>query len=283
METKINFSDIRSELVHITPGIARDYLTHNVSNRRLTRSIVNLYIRLLSAGQFKISNDAICFDKTGKLLNGQHRLTACVESGIAFDCFVAHNMPTESFAVMDNGKNRTAGDVLHIQDVKESSSVAAIIRRYTLLCRNRTALDRASESSDSKITNSEVEKEYHRDGVFWSTLTRTANNCAKHSKWHLLKSSDIGGFSAYLILVKKHPEQRVFDFFDQVEGRQAVSSSVITLLQQRLLDSKRNPQRKLLSSVAQKLIIKAWNAFITGKEYKSFFYNEKSDKDLWFV
>ncbi len=33
----------------------------------------------------------------------------------------------------------------------------------------------------------------------------------------------------------------------------------------------------------QKLIIKAWNAYITGKTVKVLKYVESVDKDLWFV
>jgi len=278
----MDFTRINVKATEVTPEMAREFLTHNVSNRRLDRHTVALYSRMLSSGLFRLSNDAICFDLHGTLLNGQHRLTACVETGIPFPCLVARGVPTESYVIMDNGKNRSASDVLYTQDVKFATVIAAAIRRYINLCRHLASIGEISGSSQ-KTANAEIETEYNNNAGFWSATSKWAANTSAHSKWKLLKSSEIAGVAAYLVLGKNHDAERVRNFFEMVEGRQMPTASVITLLQQKLNDSKRNPMRRLLPFVRQKLLIKAWNAYVTGKEYQNFFYNEKSDKDLWFV
>ncbi len=274
---------IKVEVLLVTPEMARDFLTHNISNRKLDRHTVALYSRVLKEGLFLLSNDAICFDLAGTLLNGQHRLTACVETGISFYCIVARGVPTESYVIMDNGKNRTASDVLYVQDVASATAVAAAIKRYINLCRHLSTIADAAGGAWLKISNAEIEQEYKRDTEFWNSMTKWGSNLRAHGKWKLLNGSEYIAVSAYLILEKKHNDSFVKDFFEQIEGRQEPSTSVITLLQMKLNDSKRNPQRRLLPFVVQKLVIKAWNAYVTGKTYQNFFYNEKSDKDIWFV
>lgn len=284
---KIEFNELKSRvnvsLVLITPEMARDFLTKNISNRRMDKNSVNVYKRILESKQFVLSNDAICFGINDVLLNGQHRLQACVETRVPFVAFVAKGMPIESYVVMDNGKNRSASDVLYVQDVPKATLIAAGLRRYINLNRQYQIVGSLS-GSVAKVSNSEIENLYNSKKDFWKMVGDRAANISAHGRYHnLIVGSEVFGMVSYLHLTMNHPIDRCFDFFEEVSGRNKPTNEVITLLQDRLRESKNFINKRLPSFVIQKLIIKAWNAYITGKTYSRFFYNEKTDKEMWFV
>lgn len=114
----------------ITPSLAEEYLKQNASNRPIRAN----HVRRLAAEMptWKMNGDAIRFSANGRLIDGQHRLAACVESGIAFSSFVVRGLEESVFDTIDQCKVRTAGDIIHIAGEKNSSDMA---RALTLLWR----------------------------------------------------------------------------------------------------------------------------------------------------
>lgn len=96
--------------VTITPEIAQDMLIHN-KNRKLRNKRVDDLANEMTKGNWRVSNDDICFDVNGNLINGQHRLNAVVKSGVTIQAFIKYGLPVESFDVMDTPQNRNAVDV----------------------------------------------------------------------------------------------------------------------------------------------------------------------------
>lgn len=43
-------------------------------------------------GKWKLNGKTICFDRTGRLLNGQHRLSAVVRSGVSLTTVVVRGL-----------------------------------------------------------------------------------------------------------------------------------------------------------------------------------------------
>lgn len=77
----------------ITPKIAAEYLTRNTSNRNRRPTRIQQYARDMGSGNWPVTGESIKFSETGDLLDGQHRLVACVLSGVSFQTWVAHNVP----------------------------------------------------------------------------------------------------------------------------------------------------------------------------------------------
>ena len=102
--------------------MAAIYLESNFSNNRNVSWVkVKAYIAAMMRGEWELSNDAICFDKRGKLINGQHRLHAVRESGIACEFLVCRGMTRSSASKMDIGRKRTAAERLKIDGFSLSS------------------------------------------------------------------------------------------------------------------------------------------------------------------
>lgn len=124
--------EVTSTVMTITPEIAAQMLKLSKGNRRIDVRRVRNYAETMKAGKFTLNNDAICFNADGTLVNGHHRLTACIKCGIPFQALVNRNMPTNS--VYDRGKPRSIGDSLYMGKVipKEltHNSYVAIANRY---------------------------------------------------------------------------------------------------------------------------------------------------------
>ena len=112
----------------ITPEVAASMLTTNTSNRPISRQHVGRLAASMNRGDWDLNGSTIKVAATGRLLDGQHRLSACVESGCAFDTLVVYGLPEESFATIDQGaRSRKISDVLAIETGLNMKNVAAAL------------------------------------------------------------------------------------------------------------------------------------------------------------
>jgi len=119
--------DVGVEL--ITPEAASLYLSQNFDNNRTkSKEWVKELVREMKSDLFKLSVDAIGFDVCGRLINGQHRLTAVIESGRAQPFIVARNLPAETAQLIDVGKKRTMAQRITIGGTKMTEKQCALVR-----------------------------------------------------------------------------------------------------------------------------------------------------------
>jgi len=109
----------------ITPELAAEMLTYNTSNRPLSKHTVKSYAAQMSLGQWHDTFMPIQFSDMGRLIDGQHRLQAIVDSGCAVSAWVAFGAIDETFAFIDIGKKRGASDIFAIHGVPNPNVVAA--------------------------------------------------------------------------------------------------------------------------------------------------------------
>ena len=82
---------------------------------------------------------------------------------------------------------------------------------------------------------------------------------------------------SYLILEKKHNEDKVYSFFNQLFGIDAIENTSISYLRDKLLQNI-SGQYKMTPQLQRALIVKAWNDYVKGTEHKVLTWNP--DKEL---
>jgi hypothetical protein len=107
--------------------MAGKLLEKNTSNRRYKPGKVAGYAKEMREGRWKLNGESIILSKDGRLLNGQHRLRACILAGVGFDCLVVTGVEDDAFDTMDIGATRTGGDVLQIVGEKNAKELAATL------------------------------------------------------------------------------------------------------------------------------------------------------------
>jgi len=100
--------------LHIDPTDAKSLLERNTGNRKLRESVVNYYAKEMRNDEWVDNGDPIRISKSGRLLNGQHRLSALVKAGVTLPFHFLSNLSEESFEQMDNGAKRTLQDNLDL-------------------------------------------------------------------------------------------------------------------------------------------------------------------------
>ena len=81
-------SRITKEIV--TPQKAKVYLNQNKNSRLINQEKVNRFVEILISGRWNSKLGHLDFSSDGYLINGQHRLTAIVLSGICAEIKIIH-------------------------------------------------------------------------------------------------------------------------------------------------------------------------------------------------
>jgi hypothetical protein len=84
-------------VMNVSPQQASIWLQSNQHNRPINEATVAFYAKEMLAGKWRLMGQAIIFSKSGKLLNGQHRLMACVRSGKIIPASVVFDMDEQTF------------------------------------------------------------------------------------------------------------------------------------------------------------------------------------------
>ena len=80
----------------ITPNVAELMLRTNENNRPLSQRKVREYAHDMRNGNWTLTHQGILVGRGGKLIDGQHRLRACIEAGVPFTTLVIEDSDLES-------------------------------------------------------------------------------------------------------------------------------------------------------------------------------------------
>lgn len=122
----------KNTLLPVTMSVkrAQELLANNKNNRRVSQQLVSRYQRDMEEGRWKLNGAAILVADTGRLLDGQHRLLACVRAKQPFQTFIIEGLPEDIMDTIDAGRKRSGGDVLGLRGIGEgyAPGVAASAR-----------------------------------------------------------------------------------------------------------------------------------------------------------
>lgn len=125
------------EEIDIDPAFAQGLLesSRDVSQRTLVRRRVDQLAHDMSNGNFRLTHQPVAIDIDGQVIDGQHRLTAVVESGLTVRMLVAYDVDPTTFGVIDTGRARSPSDALKISgltNVNVKASAARLLLAYEL-------------------------------------------------------------------------------------------------------------------------------------------------------
>lgn len=130
MARKTAKPSIRSKICTVTPTMARAWLAKNFRNRPVMATAIAQYAADMKKDHWFVSEAAICFSDTERLLNGQHRLLACIAAEKPFRTCVITGLSEEAFRYMDRGKTRSNAAIASMAGTKNATTVSAIAAAY---------------------------------------------------------------------------------------------------------------------------------------------------------
>lgn len=250
------------QLMDVTPELAAHWLAGNTVNRNLRNRIVDMYARDMAAGDWRVTGESIKLSRDGRLLDGQHRLSAVIKSGCTIQMYVVSGLDDDAQKVMDSGVQRNAGDALTMAGVKNAATYASVARLAIGFDRGDKAIGRRGG-----ITNSEI-----YEWVECNPEVEEAVSIAVRYQKRIFCPPSVIAFSSFLIWRKVGYWYDIDEFWCAAAEKVGLKSGdpVIALTNRFTQDRARRvvmPQRALLSA-----IIRAWNFRRTGKPLMRILY-----------
>jgi len=115
----------------VTPALAAKWLESNIGNRPVRHAWVQVLAQMMRAGEWTVTHQGIAFDRTGRLVDGQHRLLAVIEADRSVSMLVTRGLAPEVYRHLDGGRSRSISDRISLlDDFKENTLVTALVRAY---------------------------------------------------------------------------------------------------------------------------------------------------------
>jgi hypothetical protein len=217
---KRNMEKVTVERCTVTPEFAKSILEMNYeNNRHIDPFRVLKYVDEMKKGMWEDNGETIKIDEKDRLIDGQHRLRAVVESGVPIAATLVWGLPTKVFRTIDRGKSRSISDCLKFEHEANVQCLAAVlsllwrwlnraggvptVRRVGLTpVRAREILDRYPEIRES--VQMAYQKRHALAGICTSSVAAFAH--------HLFRKTDnarANQFIAHLVtgasLEEQHP------------------------------------------------------------------------------
>lgn len=257
-----NYSDIQLSIEMITPDTAMKMLETNTHNRTLGR--VTHFKSELSQGEWMLNGQTIVFSDDGVLLDGQHRLQACASSGVSFTTVVVRGIRTQAQTTMDSGTKRGVITYVQLQGYENSAIVASAGAALCEKEQGRTIEQIVARASTCVKPTIRAIVQFIEDN-YETRIKPIVSYCSRctHAKIGLQTRNMALIFDE--LIQRGAQKEDIDEFVSQLVGTENPCDTVFAL-RRRLIGNVESKQDKLSQRYITAIIIKAWNAFIQGKD-----------------
>lgn len=246
---------IRLSMQYIDPPFASRLLATNPEHQRsISTANLRKIEQSIREDKFYMTGQPVIVDENGRLLDGQHRLQAVVNTGIGIWTVYVGHVPAEYFKFMDCGKARTFSDVLKTTGHGATNTLAATVTRLAEYLRNPSSVGSAGIFAHSELLDV-VEAAPRLDDAI-----RAVAPCK-----HILSASQIAWL--YYLAREADPEKADYFFRALATGDHLLRTSPIFLLRLRIINDRAEGFHPTPRET-QALLIKAWNLYMEGKQIK---------------
>lgn len=246
---------IITQVMTITPAIAKAMLASMDKNRPLSPKRVKMYIAMMERGEWDLNGESIIFNTKGQLVDGQHRCHAVIGSGVSIQALVVRNVEPKAQASMNTGYKRAAAHVLNMRGHSNATTAAATVR-WILDYERPEGLTTAREFYSNKRIATELEAR--------PNITASVSVTASWKLVGIVPPSAIA-FCHYIFSQKDR--DLADNFFARLSSGESLRrGNPILTVRQRLIRASLNrvggPQFRIDQI---ELLIRAWNALRQGR------------------
>jgi hypothetical protein len=243
----------------VTPAEAMEILRVQDMNRPLREFWAQEIATDVKLKEFAPNGETLVFDERGKLLDGQHRLRACIIANTPIETYCVFGVPKKFFDKFDQGKIRGGSDVLAIFGQKYaalSSAVTKMAIRY----------DEGSPTNTVRIPNWQVLDFIKKNGKEIAESVGEIHAYVVTGRKAAVLPPTVAAFVYYR--ARQQDAKRAMEFIEKLTtGEDLKKGTPIYLLRERLL-SLQGKKHVLNTYDKLALAIKAWNLFRAQKSTK---------------
>ena len=262
----VTMYDADSLVTTITPEVAQDLLDERGLNRNVRPSVVDRYASDMEQDRWS-EHSVIRIDReTNKVLDGQHRLTACVNTGVPFKAIVLLVDPKDIITT-DIGATRRLADMIKFANPEERNvaAVASIVVAHAAW-----SGDEFRASADDVSVPALVDRYHEHPDLYHEAAAKVAPlyRYLKNTKGFPASQAMLG--LAWIVIREKavNPDW-VEEFFEEWMSDDFKGTDTLGVLNQAL-----NPRGKSLPSINVysgrrrflAIVLKGWNCWISGEQ-----------------
>ncbi len=257
-----------SKVMTVTPQEAALWLdTKNSRNRPISQSTVDRYVQEMRAGNWKMNGQSVIFGVSGQLLNGQHRLKACVAANMPFTTVVVYGIADETFDTIDDGNKRSLPDVLAIRGEGLPILLAAGVRFLWIYA---TGQIETRDLRKGKIATKAVLEDTLNKHPGLRSSVKFYSMLKARSGGMLIPSGMAIGLHYLFAIVE---EKKADEFFTRFQsGLELTEGHPIAILRARLIAGQTAASTKLTNAAMYYYTVTAWNHFVTNSFLKRLTY-----------
>ncbi len=249
----------RAVITTLTPEAAQRLLANNTFNRPLRARRIQRIAKAITEGRWKFNGATIVVDKSGRLLDGQHRCHAVVSADTGIRTVLVTGVLPSVFDTIDQGAKRTGNDVFHLCGVTHPQIVSSSL---TYVWQNRAGITEGTEGGsrgpdmDERISLFDSLPGY--EGIV-ADVCRYQKFMSKLYPLPLLAGM-------YFLFQEKHKQaaQRFLTGFAGVHEEDSMKNPA-RLVREVFIDLQEQDYRIGRQAKAAYLKL-AWNAFVSGQE-----------------
>jgi hypothetical protein len=247
---------MKVEMVLLTPEMAEQLLLKNTHNRGVVWSRVDAFAADLKAGAWRVNGEAIKVASTGQMLDGQHRCHAVIVAEVPMPTLLITGLPPEAQETMDQGRSRSAADILKLRGEKDYAALAAATKVVFLHERDGLPFLDAYKAGP---TVAEVVRTLERNPAIRESVALVAG---MEKPW-VTRSA----LSALHFLFASVSEEDATDFVTKLlRGEDLTAASPVWVLRERLMrEHMERGARTITPRVKLAFVIRTWNAYAQGE------------------
>lgn len=252
--------------IRVTPELASLILEYKKHNRVISEILVDSYARDMVEGRWHIIPNGIGLDADGRLVDGEHRITAISMGakelasrgidGVEMPLYIG--VTDAARLTIDAGMKRTTGQLLGMTGYKNSSMVAATSRLLMLYQEKMVGINSVRRYSNQEI---QTYVDEHFEEMYHGVSVMTSRRVPGISPAVLLAATVLFG--------RLHREEAAWFVEHLYTGEDLEVGSPILALRNRLAE---DMARGIKSQQARQLylLIKTWNAWRSRERMKYF-------------
>lgn len=146
------YETVSAKVMRITPDMAKAMLERNDCNRNIRPFKLRQLVADIEKGQWAFNGEPLIISDDWQLNDGQHRLTAVVQTGVSILSMVVFGVPRETRTTVDQGAARGAADYLGMGG-RHHANISASIARTVLSYERSKGLN---INSSAGVSNADI-------------------------------------------------------------------------------------------------------------------------------
>lgn len=208
----------------ITPELAQEILDKSKiifnskekgksKQRRVRWKTVDLYVKAIQEGRWRLNGETIKLDKFGAVIDGQHRLWAVIKAGIPTSFLVVRDVDSEDVGTIDIGLKRSLENALQFYAKCYENGAAAVVKAKMQLDNDDTNFGQSN--ANAELGHTQMVEEYIDNEAMYNEAAHYGKKVYKDSEG-TLKASEVGAIYAYLVYTRKYERAGVEEFFQRL-------------------------------------------------------------------